>query len=638
MKTELLQMRSEKSEMRNGVKLIYHFSLFSLFILLSSFLSCHNPTGNDGTGSFTISIGSDNSRVILPWDTIDSSTLIHEITVTDSSGAEYTDTIPLGGGTANFTQLAVGSCYIYIEGIDGSNNVKAVGTLTTTLIAGNNGTKTVLMGPPTPGMLGIVITTPIASTVKLTPITDGTYTERKTTFTVEVRGFLSDSDASGIGLNISASGFTPTGHLAANGSTSGGVKTFTVTVEYDDTAAVTSGTANIDITGLTPTLTPPYTYGGVTKTTSVAVIDGQAAARAIPVNNTNIKAFNAYANSNANSYAGLSRHYKLEASVTLPTVAAGSSNWTRIGWNGQNFTGSFDGQNYTISNLTIDSTSGDQGLFGYIGGAGVVKNLGLVGGTVKGTQNIAGVAGWNQGTIENCYSSVNVIANATGMSDAGCLVGYNSGGIKDCYATGDVTGADRAEGGLAGLNSGTIENCYYSGTVIGDKSVGGIAGENSGTIKNSHANITVYAGDIRAGGIVGLNDDMVENCYSMGTVEALVNYVGSIAGVNQGTGTVRNCVALNISITGGSSAKRISEGSFGSYNNNYAQSGIPVTIAGTPTYPSGSPNDENGADIPVGSETNQTWWTTTSGLPWSWGSSTSAPWKWGSGRPVLWFE
>ena len=127
---------------------------------------------------------------------------------------------------------------------------------------------------------------------------------------------------------------------------------------------------------------------------SVAIIDGQAGTGAIPLEQGNILAFNIYANT-AN---GLTRHYKLTEDVTLPPVAAGESNWTAIGTGYSTaFTGSFDGQNHTISNLTINTPNSNQGMFGWINGdgttSGIVKNIGLSGGSINGYILLGGVVG-----------------------------------------------------------------------------------------------------------------------------------------------------------------------------------------------------------------------------------------------------
>src|SRR4029077_17000211 len=63
--------------------------------------------------------------------------------------------------------------------------------------------------------------------------------------------------------------------------------------------------------------------------------------------------------------------------------ASGTAGWNAgagfvpIGNGAANFAGRFDGQGNTIHGLTINSTGSYNGLFGYIGTGGVVRNVGL---------------------------------------------------------------------------------------------------------------------------------------------------------------------------------------------------------------------------------------------------------------------
>jgi FlaG/FlaF family flagellin (archaellin) len=123
------------------------------------------------------------------------------------------------------------------------------------------------------------------------------------------------------------------------------------------------------------------------------------------------------------------------------------------------FTGSFDGQNHTIRNLSINRLDdNDVGLFGAIGAGGEVKNVGVI----------------------------NV--NITGESYVGGLVGSNSNGkVSNSYSTGNVTGESYYVGGLIGYNrDGTVSNSYSTGNVSGESYVGGLVGRNiNSNISNS---------------------------------------------------------------------------------------------------------------------------------------------------------
>jgi hypothetical protein len=222
------------------------------------------------------------------------------------------------------------------------------------------------------------------------------------------------------------------------------------------------------------------------------------------------------------------------------------------------FTGSFDGQNHTISNLSINRLYDDYvGLFGAIGAGGEVKNVGVINVNITGSGNkVGGLVGDNYGTVSNSYSTGKVsgkkmvgglvgknkngtvsnsysTVNVTGGRYVGGLVGENeNGNISNSNSTGNVTGS--LGGGLVGYNSnGNISNSYSTGNVSGGQSVGGLVGRNwNGNISNSYSTGNV-SGKYTVGGLVGQNDDesIISNSYSTGNVSG-GSYVGSLVGDN----------------------------------------------------------------------------------------------------------
>ncbi len=140
--------------------------------------------------------------------------------------------------------------------------------------------------------------------------------------------------------------------------------------------------------------------------------------------------------------------------------------WTPIGQTAKGqFSGTFDGGNHTISNLSIDCSSetGDfhaTGLFGWLNTA-TVKNVNIDGADVKGNQYVGAVAGYaeaiNTCTIENCH-----VTNATveAIKDkAGAVIGYagNDGTtVKDCTAKDSKILAGRDAGQIAGASKTSI--------------------------------------------------------------------------------------------------------------------------------------------------------------------------------------
>ncbi|HRP03004.1 MAG TPA: GLUG motif-containing protein, partial [Candidatus Kapabacteria bacterium] len=151
-----------------------------------------------------------------------------------------------------------------------------------------------------------------------------------------------------------------------------------------------------------------------------------------------------------------------------------------IGNSGTNFTGSYNGQNYTISNLYIKrETTSYIGLFGRTGSGSSIGSLALINVYIKGQYNVGGLSGYNDGSVSGCYSSGAV----SGSDYVGGLLGFNdNGSVSGCYSSGAVSGSDYV-GGLVGWNYGSVSGCYSSGTVSGSTGVGGLVGWNmSGTV------------------------------------------------------------------------------------------------------------------------------------------------------------
>ena len=230
----------------------------------------------------------------------------------------------------------------------------------------------------------------------------------------------------------------------------------------------------------------------------------------------------------------------LTADITL------TGEWTPIGTDYRNsYTGTFDGGNHTISGLTVKGSDENAGLFGYIGkDGGTVKNVVLE--DVKITSDyqygyVGGMAGINNGTIENCsvsggsvsgYSAGGVVgqqysgsitlcnssATVQGTSQVGGVVGYTNYGVTltACYATGDVTAKDNDTagiffaGGVVGSNGGNLTACYATGDVTGGTGsiyVGGVTGSNDSSTLTAcyHATGTVSGPVEATGGVTGRN-------------------------------------------------------------------------------------------------------------------------------------
>ena len=175
---------------------------------------------------------------------------------------------------------------------------------------------------------------------------------------------------------------------------------------------------------------------------------------------------------------------KLTADIDL-----GGESWTPIGEynNGEEpdevrFGGYFDGQGHVIKGLNVQPIDGRQsyGLFGYVAW-GVVKNLGIVGGTVTskaddGQEYTGAISGMlSYGRIENCFSTATVSGTAEG-SIGGLTGGMRKiSSVSNSYNAGTVINPAGMAGGITGYigSDASVYNCYNMGKVTG----GAISGD-----------------------------------------------------------------------------------------------------------------------------------------------------------------
>lgn len=251
------------------------------------------------------------------------------------------------------------------------------------------------------------------------------------------------------------------------------------------------------------------------------------------------------------------------------------------------FTGTFEGKNHTIKNLTIHADGGEWlGLFGEIGEGGRVCNLTLDGVHITGASRAGALAGWNTGTVDHCASTGSIFGDWM----AGGLVGQNGGGIDhshstvyiqgddesfalgglvgtqmegaivDCHASGKVSASKEghAVGGLVGsldAVEATIANCWASGNISSgqeSEGVGGLVGSvmMGGIIKECYATGHILCGDRSrdAGGLIGFfSGQAVTNCYAAGNVTggASTSSLGGLVGsASPMRGTITNCYAV----------------------------------------------------------------------------------------------
>ncbi|WP_455665142.1 PL29 family lyase N-terminal domain-containing protein [Phocaeicola sp.] len=204
-------------------------------------------------------------------------------------------------------------------------------------------------------------------------------------------------------------------------------------------------------------------------------------------------------------------------------------NWTPIGiydWpNSLPFKGTFDGQEHTISGLTIKSSQRGLGLFGYSGYGATIKNITLLSPQIE------------------CGEKSEIV---------GALIGYSYGTITNCYVKGgEIKSKGSHVGGLIGFNHFTITNCHAENmSISGTRNVGGLMGECDGsTVTNCHAKCTVTATGDKCGGLVGRGNTngnlTITACYTQGDVTGNGSSVGGLIGEcvadSRYTITIKSC-------------------------------------------------------------------------------------------------
>ena len=200
---------------------------------------------------------------------------------------------------------------------------------------------------------------------------------------------------------------------------------------------------------------------------------------------------------------------KTDINITLDTnIDLTGKDWTPIGTSFRNkYTGTFDGGGHTIKGLTVTTNDQFVGLFGSIGYAGTVKNV--------------------------MMEDVQITSNRS-LDFAGGVAGYSDGTIENCSVSGSVSGTVYVGGVVGAQWEGSITGCSSSATVKGTVEVGGVAGEtnSSATLTACYAtgNVTIEinpAKNIAGGSLVGMNaGSSLLACYATGNVTSTGSSTG----------------------------------------------------------------------------------------------------------------
>ena len=191
-------------------------------------------------------------------------------------------------------------------------------------------------------------------------------------------------------------------------------------------------------------------------------------------------------NYNGNAFAG--KTVKLTADIDL-----NNEPWTPVGQTGATtFNGVFDGQEYTISNLNVNSEAQtgahySSGLFGWVeshtAGRGHIKNVKINGATIVGHHNCGALVGYitqETALVENCHVTGAIVTCTKANNDAdgdkaGALIGNATVAtpVKDCTAANSTVSAGRDAGQVIGAGrEANVTGCSATNVAVSANGTG----------------------------------------------------------------------------------------------------------------------------------------------------------------------
>lgn len=307
--------------------------------------------------------------------------------------------------------------------------------------------------------------------------------------TIEEGATIANSGAGNLTLNADASSIDNGGGVTNYGTLDWSKSTGIVTALYDMNGDYAPGTLLANAAWSAA----PYS-GLVTQITGYRLVNSLADLKSVAADPT--------------------ANYALGKDIDASATNDGS--YVPIGDYNHPFVGQFDGRGHQVSALDLVQmvqggpldpqgyTLQAQGLFGVIGGQGVVRDIAVNGGSV-------GAGG---------YFAIGLLA---GVNDGTIVHGSSSGNVAQ---SGDLGAYLTISGGLVGSNAGMLLRSSSSAGVDSAGTMGGLAGENDGTIAQSFATGSVtaepYAGG--AGGLVGGNGGLITQSYSTGAATAAFGF------------------------------------------------------------------------------------------------------------------
>ena len=216
----------------------------------------------------------------------------------------------------------------------------------------------------------------------------------------------------------------------------------------------------------------------------------------------------------------------------------------------------FDGQDYTISNLTMSTTSTEKKPFSLFGGTADIKNVKFDNANISGYSYVAVVAGNLYGNIDNCHVANSTVTCTYWM--AGAMSGqYNNGNVTNCSVKNTTVTGPAAVGALVGninetagerkIENCTVENC----TVAQNGSFGGdydlMFGSVVGLININNSKVYINGCEVENTTVKGATSANVFGCVGGDQTKVYINgyeFVADGVGMKDGEYYISSAAGL----------------------------------------------------------------------------------------------
>ena len=248
--------------------------------------------------------------------------------------------------------------------------------------------------------------------------------------------------------------------------------------------------------------------------------------------------------------------YELTANIDLDTDGDGNigsdtgdaynnagAGWLPIGDFNNRYTGVFNGNGFTITNLYISrATTSYIGLFALLGIGARVESLGITAANVTGNNYVGVLASYNIGEVVAVYTAGSVTASSGSYAGGIAANQTAAGTIHSSYSTASVTGQANV-GGLVGYASAgtgaSITNSYSTGTVTRSSGTATTIGGLIGAVATGFAASASYYDSTTSGCVSGGTAGCTTSAGGTGVsarttaqLQAPVGYVGIYAAWN----------------------------------------------------------------------------------------------------------